>query len=219
MNVHDEMSESEVLRAAADVLSAIPVAGPPDAGAVMARGRARRRRRQCATLGLASTTAAAAVAISVAAALGGSPAPAPTAGTIRTTAFTLVEKANGTVTLTLTQGQMFDPGVLQRALARDGIPALVKMGTFCSSDPPVPWADVRAVWSVRLPDGTRVPEFTPGRPHTIPPDAVDVINPAAIPAGTELFFDYVNRDQTLIGDPLIYTNSYSCFNGSPPGTP
>ena len=42
---------------------------------------------------------------------------------------------------------------------------------------------------------------------------------SAIPAGTELFFDYVNHDRTLIGDPLIYTNSYSCFNGSPPGTP
>lgn len=217
MNVHDEMSDSEVLRTAADVLSAIPVAGPPDAEAVMARGRARRRHHR-ATLGLASTTAAAAVAISLAAALGGSPASAPGAGTIQTTAFTLVQNANGTVTLTLTQGQMFDPSVLQRALARDGIPALVKIDTFCASYPAVPWADARAVWSVRLPDGTRVPLFTPGE-HTIPPDAVNVINPATIPAGTELFFDYVNHDQTLIGDPLIYTNSYSCIKGSPPGTP
>jgi len=127
MNVHDEMSDSEVLRTAADVLSAIPVAGPPDAEAVMARGRARRRHHR-ATLGLASTTAAAAVAISLAAALGGSPASAPGVGTIQTTAFTLVQNANGTVTLTLTQGQMFDPSVLQRALARDGIPALVIAG-------------------------------------------------------------------------------------------
>ena len=76
MSVHDDMSDSEVLRTAADVLSAMPVAGPPDAGAVMARGRARRRRHR-ATLGLASTTAAAAVAISLAAGLGGSPAPDP----------------------------------------------------------------------------------------------------------------------------------------------
>ena len=130
-----------------------------------------------------------------------------------------MENANGTVTLTLTQGQMFDPTVLQRALARDGIPALVKIDTFCGSYPAVPWADARAVWSVRLPDGTRVPESTPAHQHPIPPDAVDVINPAAIPAGTELFFDYVNHDRTLIGDPLIYTNSYSCIKGSPPGTP
>lgn len=218
MNVHDEMSDSEVLRTAADVLSAIPVAEPPDAEAVMARGRARRRHHG-ATLGLASTTAAAAVAVSLAAALGGSPASAPRAGTIQTTAFTLAENANGTVTLTLTQGQMFDSSVLQRALARDGIPALVKIGTFCGSYPAVPWADARAVWSVRLPDGTRVPEATLGHQQPIPPDAVDVINPAAIPAGTELFFDYVNHDQTLIGDPLIYTSSYSCIKGSPPETP
>lgn len=217
MNAHDEMSDSQVLRAAADVLSAIPVAGPPDAAAIMARGRARRRHHR-ATLGLASTTAAAAVAISLAAALGGSPASAPGAGTIQTTAFTLVANADGTVTLTLTQGQLFDPGVLQRALARDSIPALVKINTMCGSDPEVPWADARAVWSLRLPDGTRVPLFTRGR-HGIPADAVEVINPAAIPAGTELFFDYVNHGQTLIGDPLIYIRSYSCFHGSPPGTP
>ena len=159
------------------------------------------------------------MAISLAAALGGSPAPAPGVGTIQTTAFRLAENANGTVTLTLPQGQMFDPSVLQRALARDGIPALVKIDTLCGSYPAVPWAVARAVWSVRLPDGSRVPEFTPGHPHPIPPDAVDVINPAAIPAGTELFFDYVNHDQTLIGDPLIYTSSHSCIKGSPPGTP
>jgi hypothetical protein len=216
MNIHDEMSDSEVLRTAADVLSAIPVAGPPDAEAVMARGRARRRYLR-ATLGLASVTAAAAVAISLVVALGGSPAPG--VGTIQTTAFTLVKNADGTVTLTLTQGQMFDPGVLERALARDGIPALVKVDAFCGSYPAVPWADARAVWSVRLPDGTRVLQFTPDHQQVIPRNAVDVINPAAIPAGTELFFDYVNHDRTLIGDPLIYTHSYSCFNGSPPGTP
>ncbi len=218
MSVHDEMSDSEVLRTAADVLSAMPVAGPPDAGTVMARGRARRRHHR-ATLGLASATAAAAVAISLAAVLGGSATPVPRAGTIQTTAFTLAEKADGTVALTLTQGQMFNPLVLQRALARDGIPALVKIDTFCGSYPAVPWADARAVWSVRLPDGTPVPETTSGHQYPIPPDAVDVINPAAIPRGTELFFDYVNHDQTLIGEPLIYTNSHSCIHGSPPGTP
>jgi hypothetical protein len=218
MSVHDEMSDSEVLRTAADVLSAMPVAGPPDAGAVMARGRARRRHHR-ATLGLASTAAAAAVAIGLAAVLGGSAAPVPRAGTIRTTAFTLAEKADGTVTLTFTQGQMFDPLVLQRALARDGIPALVKIDTFCGSYPAVPWAKARAVWSVRLPDGTPVPETTTGHQHPIPPDAVDVINPAAIPRGTELFFDYVNHERTLIGEPLIYINSHSCIHGSPPGTP
>ena len=42
MNAHDEMSDNEVLRAASDSLSAIPMASPPDVEAIMARGRARR---------------------------------------------------------------------------------------------------------------------------------------------------------------------------------
>jgi DNA-binding CsgD family transcriptional regulator len=52
MNVHDEMSDSEVLRVASQVLSRISVAGPPDVEAITARGRARRNRRLASTAGL-----------------------------------------------------------------------------------------------------------------------------------------------------------------------
>ncbi len=52
MNVHDEMSDNEVLRTASGSLSAIPVASPPDVEAITARGRARRRRRLSAVAGL-----------------------------------------------------------------------------------------------------------------------------------------------------------------------
>jgi hypothetical protein len=45
MNVHDEMSDNEVLRAASESLSAIPMAQPPDVVAIMARGNAHWRRR------------------------------------------------------------------------------------------------------------------------------------------------------------------------------
>jgi len=45
-------------------------------------------------------------------------------------------------------------------------------------------------------------------------DAVTVINPAAMPAGTELFFGYFNGDRTLTGN-LIYTGSYTCSSGIP----
>jgi hypothetical protein len=41
MNVHDEMSDNEVLRAASGSLSAIPMAQPPDVEAIIARGDAR----------------------------------------------------------------------------------------------------------------------------------------------------------------------------------
>jgi hypothetical protein len=41
------------------------------------------------------------------------------------------------------------------------------------------------------------------------------IDPAAMPAGTELFFDYVPGDN-LIAPNLIYSNAYTCSAGPPP---
>jgi len=202
MNMHDEMNDDEVLRAAAWSLSATQVPEPPDVRAVMARGRQGRRRR-LAGLGLAGTAAAAAAALGVAGVLGGGPATVP-AGTIHTAAFTLVKNADGTATLTLSQQQVFNPGALQQALAQDGIPALIKVGTYCSSNP-APAST--GVLSVQLPDGTPVQKSTPGHPSPVPADAVTVINPAAMPAGTELFFDYVSHGLT---GGLIYTDNYTC---------
>ena len=45
-----------------------------------------------------------------------------------------------------------------------------------------------------------------------------MINPAAMPSGTELLFSYVNSGHALFFD-LIYTNSYTCSNALPPGGP
>jgi hypothetical protein len=46
-----------------------------------------------------------------------------------------------------------------------------------------------------------------------------VINPAAMPAGTELFIGYFDIVQTIIVD-LIYTGSHTCHSTlEPPGTP
>lgn len=46
-----------------------------------------------------------------------------------------------------------------------------------------------------------------------------VINPAAMPSRTELFFDYVNGDHGLFFD-LIYTSSFTCSTGQqPPAAP
>lgn len=218
MNIHDEMSDDQVLRAAADALSASPVAAPPDARAIMASGRARRRRR-LAGIGLAGSAATAAAAFGLASALAGGPAPAlatgttrTATGTIRTTAFTLVKNTDGTVALTLTASQILNPAVLQQALAKDGIPALVKIGAFCSSHPAV---EASRVISFQLPDGTPVAPPGPRR-EPAPLDIVTVIHPEAIPAGTELSFDYLNNDHAFAFD-LIRTDSYSCANGLPPG--
>jgi hypothetical protein len=214
MNIHDDMSDDDVLRAAATSLSTLPVAGPPAAAQIMARGRARRR-RTVTGLGLAGTAGVAALALGMAGVFGGH-SPARTGTTIRTAAFTLAKAANGTATLKLSQDQMFDPGALQQALGQDGIPALVKIDTYCSSNPAPPSPHSTGVLSVQLPDGTPVEPSTPGHQQTVPADALTVINPAAMPAGTELLFDYVNSAHGLIGG-LVYTNSYTCSSGLPSG--
>jgi hypothetical protein len=208
MNVHDEMSDDEVLRAAERSLSAIPMAMRPDARVIMARGRARRRRRLTG-LGAAGTAAAAVAALSVAGVFGGGPAPVNAAGTIRTTAFTLVKNANGTAKLTLRLDQQINPAALQHALAQDGIPALVRINAFCSSNPGP--SDTGAI-SIQLPDGSPVVPSPPGADYPVPPDAVMVINPAKIAAGTELTFNYLDDNHQLHFG-VIYTSSYTCGGG------
>ena len=164
MNIHEEMSDNEVLRAAAASLSTLPVPEPPEATAIMTRGRTRRHRRR-AGIGLAGTAAAAATALGLTGVLAGGSAPALATGTIRTTAFTIVKNENGTVTLALTMGQMFNPHALQQALAQDGVPALVKIGARCSSNPAPPSPD--GIISVQLPNGE--PAAPPGTTGHIPP--------------------------------------------------
>ena len=198
-----------VLLQARDALSGARMETPVEA--ILAEGRSRRHRRRLAQLS-AAVAASGALALGLATVIGsGSPALAP--GTIRTTAFTLARHANGTASLTLNQDQVFDPATLQRALARDGIPALVQTGTYCTSTPAPP---SNGVLSIQLPDGSPVP--TTGRRSPVPPDAVTVINPAAMPAGTELSFTYVNHDRVLTGS-LIYTAAHTCSPTPPAGLP
>ncbi|MFY9929634.1 MAG: hypothetical protein WAK82_16645, partial [Streptosporangiaceae bacterium] len=172
---------------------------------------ARRHRRRLVQLS-AAVAASGALALGLATVIGSaSPAPAP--GTIRTAAFTLARNANGTASLTLNQGQVFDPATLQQALARDSIPALVQTGTYCTSNPAPP---SEGTLSIQLPDGSPVP--ITGRRSPVRPDAVTVINPAAMPAGTELSFTYSNHDRVLTGS-LIYTAAHTCSPTPPAGLP
>jgi hypothetical protein len=143
---------------------------------------------------------------------------APGTGTIRTAAFTLTRNANGTDTLTLTMSQMLDPAVLQRALAQDGIRALVKTGIYCWSSPAAPDPASIGVLSVRLPvkpSHVMVPAPSgpaPSELKQIAARTVTVINPAAMPSGTELFFGYSSSIHAL-STSLVYTSSYTCSNG------
>ncbi len=218
MNVHDEMSDSEVLRAASDSLSAIPMPSPPDVEAIMARGRARRARRRSAVAGLSVAGAAAGTALVLG--LTGVLGPARTPGTIRTASFTLVSNSNGTATLTINPKELLDPAALQSDLAQYGIPAKVTSGSFCSSDP--------------HPAGlSQVVSFHPAGPGTSSPRSgvqpTITIDPSAMPAGAELSVGYFQLSSGQYAGQqeaevvLIDTSSYTCtstppdLSGSPDG--
>jgi hypothetical protein len=207
MNVHDEMSDNEVLRAASDSLSAIPVASPPEVEAIMARGRARRRRRLAAVAGASVAAAGTALVVGLTGVLG--PARAP--GTIRTTSFTLVSNTDGTATLTINPKELLDPAALQSDLAQYGIPAKVTSGSFCSSDPH-PAGFPQVVPGRPAGSGTGTPQ--PGVQPTI------TIDPSAMPAGAELSIGYfqLSPGEQQANVVLINTSSYTCTS-TPPDFP
>jgi hypothetical protein len=200
----------DVLLQARDAFSGARMETPVEA--ILAKGRSRRHRRRLVQLSAAGVAASGCLALGLAAVVG-SASPAPVPGTIRTAAFTLARNANGTASLKLNQDQTFDPAALQQALARDGIPALVQTDTFCTSTPAPPSS---GVVSVLLPDGSPVPVTS--RQSPVPPDALTVINPAAMAAGTELSFTYLNHDRVLTGS-LIYTAAHTCSSTPPAGSP
>jgi hypothetical protein len=158
-----------------------------------------RGHRQLAAGITAATAAAAAVAgLSLSGAFG--PSPDHGTGTIRTAAFTLVEHADGTATLTINPQVILDPSTLQSDLRQHGIPAIVTTGSFCSSDP--------------TPPGFSQVVTEHKQPRTM------TINPAAMPAGTELSFGSFRvpaGPETAIQ--LIDTNSYTCTHTAPTAPP
>lgn len=162
-------------------------------------------------LGAGITAATAAAGVVLGLGLTGAFGPAAVSGTgaIRTTAFTLVKHANGTVTLTINPGVLLEPGTLQSDLQQDGIPAKVTTGSFCSSDP-APAGFNQVVNAV-------VPGLK-GTPMTVNPTLT--INPAAMPARTELSFGYFqlsSGQETAAG--LIDTSSYTCTRTAPTTPP
>jgi hypothetical protein len=189
------------------------------------RGRAsqRRRRRQLAA-GITAGTAAAAVLLGLgltgafgsaagtgairttapARGTGTVRAPARGTGTVRTVAFTLAEHANGTATLTINLSVLMDPATLKADLQQDGIAALVTAGSFCSSDPSPAGFNQVVGGKSSQPTLQRSSQLTV------------TINPAAMPAGTELSFGNFRVSQgaeTAFG--LIFTNSYTCTSTTP----
>jgi hypothetical protein len=194
----------DVLLQARDSLSGAHMGTPVEA--ILARSRSRRQRRRLAELSVAGVAASVALVLGLTGVFGSS----NHSPEIRTAAFTLVSNANGTATLTLHQSQVFNPSALAHALAQAGIPAVVHTGIFCSSHPAPP---SKGVISVQLPGGASVAKSYPGHERSTPPDAVTVINPAAMPAGTELSLTFLHHNRDLdVSDsgPLIYEYGHTC---------
>jgi hypothetical protein len=133
MNVHDDMSDADVLRAVADCLSTIPMPSAPDTGAIITAGRARRRRRMTG-LSLAGTAAVTVVAVGLSGAVGSaSHQPGSTGHRVthpahaRLVAWTVTRLADGDISVRINQFK--DPAGLQSTLRADGVPASV---TFAS---------------------------------------------------------------------------------------
>ena len=110
-------------------------------------------------------------------------------------------------TLTINPQVLLDPSTLQNDLAQYGIAAKVTIGSFCSSDP--------------SPAGLQqVVTFYPSSGGHISPtmNLTVTIDPAAMPAGTELSFgnfQLANTQETAFA--LIDTNSFTCAS-TPPTT-
>ena len=196
-----EELENELRRAFARAAADIPEPEQARQRLLQRNYRPGRGHRQLAA-GIAVATAAAAVVLGLGltGAFGSAPAPARGVGTIRTAAFTLVEHANGTATLTIKPGSILNPDTLQNDLRQYGIPAIVTTGSFCSSDP--------------TPPGFSQVVTGQKQPRTL------TINPAAMPPGTELSFGNFRvaaGPETAIQ--LIDTNSYTCTSTAPTAPP
>jgi hypothetical protein len=138
MNVHDEMSDADVLRAAADSLCTIPMPSAPDTAAIITTGRARRHRRMTG-LSMAGTAAVTVVALGLSGAFGAT-SHQPSGATshqsthpahARLTAWTVTKLADGNISVRINQFK--DPAGLQSTLRADGVPASV---TFASQRNP-----------------------------------------------------------------------------------
>jgi hypothetical protein len=169
--------------------------------------RPSRRRVRYAAVGLAAAAVAAATALGIDYGTAGGPSPGGSPATtqggvhIHLAAFSVVANADGTVTLTLNQGQLFDPSTLREALAKAGVPALVTVGSVCTA----PFS------SDALP---QVISRAPGQPGG---RSVTTITPSAIPSGEELSIGYFANGNGLHIS-LVPDNAHLTCRTAPPFT-
>lgn len=203
----DQMNDRDMLGTLHDSVSKVPLSVRPPLEAIVARGRARQRRRRSG-LAVAGVAAVVAFALGIPALTGTSRPPAPSAWIVSPVelgsgpvhvvlaAFSVNTNPDHTVTVTLTPGQVMDPNTFRQIMAQAGIPALIKVGSLCTTpDVPPIGPDGGAIQIRPLPDGTL--QF--------------VITPSKVPAGTEYSFGYfpdqVSVGRVTIGEPLTCTST------------
>jgi hypothetical protein len=206
----DQLSDCAPLHELRDSMSAVTIPGPPQLAAITARGLSRRRHRRSAFAGLSLAGAAAGAALALGLTGAFSSAQPGGTDTIRTAAFTIVGHADGTATLTIDPKVLFEPSTLQNDLAEYGIQAIVSTGSFCSSDPtPAGFSQVVVF-----------PPFSDDQSTQRSQDRTITINPAAMPAGTELSFGTFQLTKTVeTAIALITTSSNTCTSTAPTTLP
>jgi hypothetical protein len=189
------------------LLVAARASSPPRPARAPKRGR-----RAAVGLAAAAVAVAAAVGIGYAASGPHPPSATPTASSgttrggvhIHLAAFSVDTNPGGTVTLELTRGQIFNPSALRHALAQAGVPALVTVGSVCTSSGPSDALPQVISRSAPQPDGS----------------TVTIITPAAIPAGQELsigYFPLPNGGGVHIS--LVPDNTPLTCTSTPPAPP
>ena len=227
MNARDHVSDADVLTAVRDSLSEMPLASPPDAQTIMARGR-RTRRHRCLIPGVTGTLAVAAgAALAVALAPAGHPADRQASGqasrqpAVQLAAWTVTKLANGKISVTIRE--LEDPAGLQSTLRSDGVPASV---TFASRQNPAcrPYPAgtplLERVFPIHHKDLPQLPPKgnarlapahgrLPALPRPSLTSTVIVIDPSALPgnAGVQLG---ISHDGGLVLVPQVVYASSQC---------
>jgi hypothetical protein len=152
-------------------------------------------RRPAVRAGLAAASVAAVTAVTLGAVALSDPAPAPSARPgpvhIRTAAFTVDSRSDGTIHVTWDKSRYSqDRAGLQRALRAAGFPVLMKEGVFCRGPADSGSLDPSGV-------GPGVRRVMTGEPQA--GGAVTfVFTPSAMPAGEELFIGYLSPSQLAV---------------------
>jgi hypothetical protein len=223
----DEMELDGPAAAMGQELASLPVPEAPPLGTIVARGRTLKHRRRAQLAGVGATAAiAAAVAVPVVAGLATSGGKGTTAAAgvhANLADFNVDSGNNGTVTVSWRKGvKVFDASGLREALAKAGVPAVVRVGTFCA-----PVAGPMSLTAEPATAAARAAVKTAevSNSQSKQEGGSVIIRRTAIPARSQVSFDYVGDKMAVSVVPVAGALSCTanipirCTLTSRPGTP